>query len=42
MTDAVCTKVVTGTEIKKVPDYSNIPEIEKEVEIVEWVCPDVI
>lgn len=37
--DAVCERVVTGTEIKLVPD-PDAPKIEKEVEIVEWICPD--
>lgn len=36
----VCEKVVVGTEIKEVPDYANIPKVTREVEIVEWKCPE--
>lgn len=35
----VCERVVVGTETKKVPD-PNAPMIEKEVDVVEWVCPE--
>ena len=34
----VCTKKVLGTELKEVPDYTNVPKVTKEVEIVEWEC----
>lgn len=39
--DQVCERVVTGTEIKMVPD-PDAPLVENEVEIVEWICPDAL
>lgn len=38
---AVCERVVTGVEIKMVPD-PEAPLVEKEVDVVEWICPEVI
>jgi hypothetical protein len=42
--EAVCTKrVISKTTVREmVPDYSNVPKVEKErvVEEVEWTCPD--
>jgi hypothetical protein len=44
--NTVCTRVVKGTEIKKVPaPLDQQPEpvmVEKEVEIVEWVCDPIL
>jgi len=40
--DRVCERKVVGTEIKEVIDYNNAPRVMKEVEIVEWSCPESI
>lgn len=37
--DTVCTPVVVGTETKLVPD-PDAPKVEKEVDVIEWTCPD--
>ncbi len=39
--DAVCERVVVGTETKLVAD-PDAPKVEIEVDVVEWICPDAI
>ena len=38
--DAVCEKVVVGTETKKVTKYGPSYTVDEEVDIVEWRCPE--
>ena len=37
---ATCEKIVVGTKRETVPVYGEVTYVEKDVEQVEWVCPD--
>jgi len=38
----VCERIVKGTRKVLKPDYKNVPQVEVEEDIVEWVCPDAL